>query len=53
MIAAPGLRGSGNLSFAVALVLAEVVILAASLAACVGPVRRALRSDPVELLRAT
>jgi ABC-type antimicrobial peptide transport system permease subunit len=53
IIAAPNLRGSGSLSFAVALAAAEAVILIASLAACVGPVRRALRSDPVDLLRAT
>jgi putative ABC transport system permease protein len=33
--------------------LAELVIIAASLAACLGPIRQAMRADPVDLLRAT
>ncbi len=53
MIVAPNLRGSGSLSFAVALAGAEAVIVAASLAACIAPIRRAVRADPVDLLRST
>jgi putative ABC transport system permease protein len=34
-------------------VLAELIIMAASLAACMGPIRQAMRADPVDLLRAT
>jgi ABC-type lipoprotein release transport system permease subunit len=37
----------------VALVVAEAVVTIASLAACIAPIRRAARADPVELLRAT
>ena len=48
-----GLRGSGSLSFAVALASAEAIVIVASLAACIPPVHRALHADPVELLRAT
>lgn len=35
----------------IALVAAEAVVIAVSLAACIGPVRQATRSDPVALLR--
>ncbi len=38
---------------AVALVVAEAVVVIASLAACIVPIRRATRADPVDLLRAT
>lgn len=38
---------------ALALVAAEAVVIAASLAACIAPTRRALRADPVDLLRST
>ena len=36
-----------------ALVAAEAVLLLSALLACVGPLRRATRADPVEILRAT
>lgn len=36
---------------AIALVAAEAVVIAVSLAACIGPIRQATRSDPVALLR--
>ena len=32
---------------------AEAIIIGASMAACVGPIRQAMRADPVDLLRAT
>lgn len=38
---------------AVVLAAAEAVVIAATLAACVGPIRRAVRADPVDLLRST
>ena len=53
VVAVPMLRGSGSLAFAAALVAAEVVVICASLTACIAPVRRAMRADPVDLLRAT
>jgi putative ABC transport system permease protein len=38
---------------AIALTGAEAIVFAASLAACIGPVRQAMRADPVDLLRST
>jgi predicted permease len=38
---------------AIALISAEAVVLAASLAACIGPIRQAMRADPVDLLRSS
>jgi len=37
----------------IALVAAEAVVIAVSLAACIGPIRQATRSDPVALLRSS
>lgn len=37
----------------VGFVAAEAILMAASLVACVGPIRQAMRADPVALLRAT
>jgi hypothetical protein len=37
---------------AVALVGAEAVLLVVAVVACVGPLRQAVRADPVEILRA-
>jgi putative ABC transport system permease protein len=34
-------------------VLAELILMAASWAACLGPIRQAMRANPVDLLRAT
>ena len=36
----------------IALVCAEAVLILVGLIACIGPVRRAMRADPIELLRA-
>jgi putative ABC transport system permease protein len=52
LIGGPGLAGMGEVG-AITLVSAEAVVILASLAACVGPIRRAVRADPVELLRST
>jgi hypothetical protein len=42
-----------GLSDALALVAAEAVLLLVALAACLGPVRRAARADPMSILRAS
>ncbi|MDE3217689.1 MAG: hypothetical protein KGO03_14870, partial [Gemmatimonadota bacterium] len=49
----PVIVASGSMSFVIALVAAELVVVVAALAACAGPIRRATRADPVALLRAT
>ncbi len=49
----PAIAASGSMAFVIAMVAAELVVVAAALAACVGPIRRATRADPVDLLRAT
>jgi len=38
---------------ATALVVAEAILMAVSLGASLGPAMRAMRADPVDLLRAT
>jgi predicted lysophospholipase L1 biosynthesis ABC-type transport system permease subunit len=38
---------------AIALAAAEATVVVASLAACVGPIRQAMRADPVDLLRSS
>ncbi|HVO34586.1 MAG TPA: ABC transporter permease [Gemmatimonadales bacterium] len=38
---------------ALTLVLAEAVLIAVTIAACLGPAFRAMRADPIEILRAT
>ena len=45
-------QAAGGLG-ALALAAAETVVIAASLAACIAPTRRATRADPVDLLRST
>ena len=53
IVAFPVFQVSHGGEGAIALAIAEAVVICASLAACVAPIRRAVRADPVELLRAT
>ncbi|MGH7670913.1 MAG: ABC transporter permease [Gemmatimonadaceae bacterium] len=53
IVAFSAFEGAHGFEGAVALVIAEVVVILASFAACIIPIRRAVCADPVELLRAT
>jgi putative ABC transport system permease protein len=53
VVALPAFEAAHGAEGAVALVVAEAVVMIASLAACIVPIRRAVRADPVELLRST
>ncbi len=53
IVAFPAFENAHGVEGAVALVVAEAVVVIASLTACIVPIRRAVRADPVELLRST
>lgn len=49
----PAIVATGSMAFVIALVAAELIVMAAALAACIAPTMRAMRADPVALLRST